>query len=78
MVECVYTCVFHLKINHNRVGKVVNSPMIKFKDSIEYLRKHVSSIYHKNYLEENYRLIAVMENNYFLKKQSAIMQVNNS
>ena len=48
--------------------------MIKFKDAIEYLRKHESTIYHKNSLEDNSRCIAVMEN----KKQLAIMQVNNS
>ena len=67
--------VFHLKINHNQVGKVVTLPLIKFKDSIADLRKHVenlSTIYH-NSLEENYYFIAVMEN----KKKSAIMQVNN-
>ena len=27
-------CVFHLKINHNQVGKCVTSSMIKFKDAI--------------------------------------------
>ena len=66
-------CVFHLKMNHNQVGKFVTSPMIKFKDAIADLRKHESTIYHKNSLEDNSRFIAVMEN----KKQSAIMQVNN-
>ena len=33
-------CVFHLKINHNIVGKCVTSSMIKFKDAIADLRKH--------------------------------------
>ena len=27
-------CVFHLKINHNQVGKCVTSPLIKFKGAI--------------------------------------------
>ena len=35
-------CVFHLKINHNQVGKCVTSSMIKFKDAIADLRKHES------------------------------------
>ena len=78
MADCVYIhsilCVFHLKINHNQVGKFVTSPLIKFKDAIADLRKHESTIYHKNSLEEHSHFIAVMEN----KMQSAIMQVNNS
>ena len=36
--------VFHLKINHNQVGKCVTSSMIKFKDAITDLRKHESII----------------------------------
>ena len=39
MADCVY---HHLKINHNQVGKVVTSSMIKFKDAIADLRKHES------------------------------------
>ena len=65
-------CVFHLTMNHNLVGKCVTSPLIKFKDAIADLRKHKSTIYHNNSLEENFHFITVMEN----KKQSAIMQVN--
>ena len=45
--------------------------MLKFKDAIADLRKHESTLYHKNYLEENSRFIAVMEN----KKQSAIADI---
>ena len=74
----MYTISF--SFNLNQVGKVVTSPMIKFKDEIANLRKHESTIYHKNYcgsrvnsLEDNSRFIAVVEN----KMQSAIMQVNN-
>ena len=37
-------CVFHLKINHNQVGKCVTSSMIKFKDAIADLRKYESII----------------------------------
>ena len=37
-------CVFHLKINHNQVGKCVTSSMIKYKDAIADLRKHESII----------------------------------
>ena len=37
-------CVFHLKINHNQVGKCVTSSMIKFKDTIADLRKNESII----------------------------------
>ena len=61
-------------MNHNQVGKFVILPMINFKDAIADLRKHESTIYHKNSLEENSRFIAVMEN----KKQSTIIQINNS
>ena len=67
-------CVFHLIISHNQFGKYVTLPLIKFKDAISDLKKHESTIYHKNSLEENYHSIVVIENN----KQSAIMQVNNS
>ena len=67
-------CIFHLKIDHIKVGKVVTPPMIKFKDAFVDLRKYESTICHKNSLEDNYRFIAVIAN----KKQSAIMQVNNS
>ena len=48
--------------------------MIKFKDVIADLIKRESTTYHNNYLEDNSRFIAVMEN----KKQSAIIQVSNS
>ena len=61
-------CIFHFKIKHNQIGKCVTSPMIKFKNAIADLRKHESTIYHNNSLEDNSRFIAVMEN----KKQSAI------
>ena len=67
-------CVFHLKINHIQFAKFDTSPFIKFKDAIADLRKHESTIYHKNSFEENSHFIAVMAN----KKHSAIMQVNNS
>ena len=45
---CTILCIFYLKINHNQVGKCVTSLMIKFKDAIADLRKHESTIYHKN------------------------------
>ena len=60
MVDCI-PYVFYLKINHNQVGKFVTSPMIKFKDAIADLRKHNSTLYHNNYLEENSRFISVMK-----------------
>ena len=66
--------VFHLKINHNQVGNIITSSLIKFKGEIADLRKHESTIYHTNSSEENSHFISVLENN----KQSAIMQVNNS
>ena len=50
-------CVFHLNMYHNQVGKCVTSSMIKFKDAIADLRKHESTIYNNNYLEDNYRFI---------------------
>ena len=53
--EWYIPCVFHLKIYHNQVGKYVTSPMINFKDAIADLRKHESTIYHNNYLEDNSR-----------------------
>ena len=67
-------CTFHLKLNHNQVGKCIIATLIKFKDAIDDFRKHESTIYYINYLEENSLFIVVIEN----KKQSAIMQVNNS
>ena len=38
------SCVFHLQINHNLVGKCATSSMVKFKEAIADLRKHESII----------------------------------
>ena len=48
--------------------------MIKFKDANTDLRKHESTIYHNNYLEENSRFIAVIEN----KKHASAISYNAS
>ena len=68
------TCVFHLKINHNQVGKCVTSSMIKFKDAIADLRNHESTIYNNNSLEENSHFIAMIEN----KKHASAISYNAS
>ena len=65
-------CFFHLKMNHNQVGKCVTSSMIKFKNAIADLRKHESTIYHNNSLKENSRFITVIEN----KKHASAISYN--
>ena len=73
-VRLYMPCVFHLKSNHIQVGKCVTSSIIKFKDVIADLRKHDSTIYNNNILEENSRFIEVIEN----KKHASAISYNES
>ena len=56
-VPCVLSCK-----NHERLGKLVNSPLNKFKDAVETLRQHSKKVYHTHSVSDMITFMQIMEN----------------